>query len=190
MITLAKRLGAPVHHSLLLRKAGWLGLDGAPAMIGLAVARGCLHYQGGPEPVPGSLPSHTAFSDEELAIARLSPSLTYHPRSIRVGAQMLGSRSNQPQRLALLARRERAEKVVRHVATAGQQTEPHEPFWQELLAALPTASALRATIPPGVLPHPSRFRSEAGLVPALISASGDKPAATWLRPSRLPTPAA
>lgn len=187
MTTLAKRLGAPIHHSLLLRKAGRLGLHGAPALIGLAVARGCFHYQGGPQPVPSSLPSHVAFSDEELAVALLSPSLPYQPRAIRVGAQMLGSRSNQPLRLALLARRERAEKVVRHIATAGQQTEPQESFWQELLAALPTASVLRATIPPGVLPHPSRFRIEAGLVPALIPASGDKPAVVWLRPLRPPT---
>ena len=135
MITLAKRLGAPVHHSLLLRKACRLGLDGASALIGLAVVRGCLHYRGGPEPVLSEPPSRVAFSDEELAIALLPPSLPYHPRALRVGAQMLSSRGNRTSRLALLARRERAEKVVRHIAAAGQQTEPQEPFWQQLLMA-------------------------------------------------------
>ena len=128
MITLARRLSTPAHHSLLLRKASRLGLHGAPALISLAVARGCLHYQGGLEPVPSAPPPRTAFSDEELAIALLSPCLPYSPRAIRVGAQMLGSRGNQPRQLALLARRERAEAVVRHLATTGQQTEPHEPF--------------------------------------------------------------
>ncbi|MBE7157838.1 MAG: hypothetical protein INR62_05300 [Rhodospirillales bacterium] len=185
MTTLAKRLSAPAHHSLLLRKASRSGLHGVPALIGLAVARGCLHYQGGSEPVPSAPPSRTAFSDEELAIALLSPCLPYSPRAVRVGAQMLGSRGNQPRRLALLARRERAEAVVRYLAAAGQQSEPHELFWQELLAALPAAS-LRFSIPPGVLPHPSRFRSEAGRVCPSIHADDAGPAAVWLRPSPVP----
>ena len=185
MITLAKRLSAPAHHSLLLRKASRLDVHGAPALIGLAVERGCLHYQGGSEPVPSAPTSRAAFSDEELAIALLSPCLPYSPRAIRVGAQMLGSRGNQPRRLALLARRERAENVVRHLAAAGQQTEPHEPFWQELLAALPAAS-LRSSIPPGALPHPSRFRSEAGRVFPSIRANDNRPAAVWLRPNLPP----
>lgn len=163
MITLAEKLGMPAHHSLLLRKAREVGLYDAYALIGLAVARGCRHYRGGPEPVPAQPLSHAAFSDEELAIALLSPGLPYNSRALRVGAQMLGSRSNQPQRLALLARKERAETVVRHVAAAGRHTEPHEPFWSELLAALPAALTRRSTCPAGVLPHPSRFRVETGL---------------------------
>ena len=190
MTTLAKKLGSPAHHSLLLRKASWLGLHDAPALIGLAIARGCFHYQSGPEPLPSAPPSRAAFSDEELAIALLSPSLPYSPRAMRVGAQMLGSRNNQPQRLALLARRERAENLVRHIAAAGQQTEPQEAFWQELLAALAATSPTRSKVPPGVLPHPSRFRSEAGVLPPLHLATGSKPATTWLRPSPPLTPAA
>lgn len=190
MITLAKKLGLPVHHSLLLRKAGRLGLHDTPALIGLAVARGCRHYRGGSEPVPSEPISRAVFSDEELAIALLSPCLPYSPRAVRVGAQTLGSRGNQPWRLALLARQERAEAVVRHVAAAGWQTEPQEPFWQGLLAALPATSPTRSTVPPGVLPHPSRFRSETGLVPPLAPVRGGSPAVTWLRPSTPTIPAA
>ena len=171
---------------MLLRKARKVGLDSASELIGLAVARGCLHYQGGPEPVPSAPPSRSAFTDGELSITLLSPSLPYHPRALRVGAQLLGSHNNQPQRLALLARRERADNVVRHIAAAGQQTEPHETFWQELLAALATTSPTRSRVPPGVLPHPSRFRSQAGLLPPLHLAAGSKPAITWLRPSSPP----
>ena len=187
MTTLAKRLGTTEHRSLLLHKAGSLGLTSAVHLIGLAIVRGCQHYRNGPEAVLANPPSHTIFSNEELAIALLSPCLPYNPRAVRVGAQMLGSQGNQPQRLALLARRERAEEVVRHVALAGQQTEPHESFWQELLAALSSGSSLPRMIPAGVLPHPSRFRLEAGITnPAdLVSNGGPKP--TWLRPSPLPS---
>ncbi len=53
---------------------------------------------------------------------------------------MLGSPYNQPRRLALLARRERAENAVRYIAAAGRQTEPQEAFWQALLAALAATS--------------------------------------------------
>ena len=179
MITLAEKLGVPLHHSLLLRKAREAGLDGSAALIGLAVLRGCQHYRGGPELLPTEPPSRATFSDEELAIALLCPSLPYNPRAVRVGAQMLGSRCNEPARLALLACRERAETVVRHIAAAGQQTEPNEPFWQELLAALPPALPFRSVVPPGVLPHLSRFRSETGLSNLVPR---DKQRVTWLRP--------
>ena len=182
MITLARRLGIPGHHSLLLRKAREAGLHGTAELIALAVARGCRHYRGGPEDVPTIPVTRKAFSDEELAIALLSPCWPHAPRAIRVGAQMLGSASNRPARLALLARRERAEIVVRHIAAAGRQTEPEELFWQELLAALPPDSSSRPVVPTGVLPHPSRFRSETGLTNPFGPAAGGGPRMTWLRP--------
>ncbi len=182
MTTLAKKLGTNEHHSLLLRKATEVGLHGTAELIGLAIARGCRHYGGGSEPVPATPPSRKTFADEELAIALLSPCLPYSPRAVRVGAQMLSSRSNRPERLALLARRERAENIVRHIAAAGQQTEPAELFWQELLAALPLASPFRSFLPAGVLPHPSRFRSEAGITNPFDPVTGGGPQVTWLRP--------
>ena len=183
MMTLARKLGGPVHHSLLLRKAREVGLHGASELIGLAIARGCQHYRGGPEPVPTEPLPQAVFSDEELAVALLSPCLPYDPRAVRVGAQMLGGHGNQPRRLALLARRERAENVVRHVAVAGQLTEPCEPFWEELLAALPPALPSRAALPAGVLPHPSRFRIETGLTNPSDPVSRGGPQTKWLRPS-------
>ena len=183
MITLAKKLGTPEHHSLLLRRAREVGLHGTAELIGLAIARGCRHYGGGSEQMTTAPPSRKTFSDEELAVALLSPCLAYSPRALRVGAQMMGSRRNQPSRVALLARREKAENVVRHIAAAGQQIEPQELFWQELLAALPPVSPFRSVLPPGVLPHPSRFRSETGLTNPFSSVSGDRQRATWLRPS-------
>ena len=185
MITLAEKLGMPSHHSLLLRKAREVGLNDASALIGLAVARGCQHYRGGPEPKPAQPLSHAAFADEELAIALLSPCLPYNSRALRVGAQMLGSRSNRPKRLALLARKERAENVVRYVAGAGRHTEPQEPFWCELLAALPAASTCPLTFPAGVLPHPSWFRAETGLSDPSDQTTHGGPRTIWLRPASL-----
>ena len=186
MITLARKLGIAEHHSLLLRKAGDAGLHGASELIGLAVVRGCRHYQGGPEPVPIAPLSRAIFSDEELAVALLSPCLPYSPRALRVGAQMLSGLGNQPRRLALLARKERAETVVRHVAAAGRQTEPHESFWDELLAALPPASSLHSVFPAGVLPHPSRFRTETGLTDPSNPVTQGGPQTVWLRPTPPP----
>ena len=186
MTTLARKLGTPEHHSLLLRKAKQIGLHGASELIGLAIARGCRHYRGGPEPVPIRPLSRAAFSDEELAIALLSPCLSYNPRAVRVGAQMLGGHGNQPNRLVLLARRERSENVVRHVAAAGRSTEPHEPFWNELLEALRPALPSRYVLPVGVLPHPSRFRAETRHTDPSDPATHGGPRMTWLRPAPLP----
>ena len=186
MTTLARKLGSPTHHSLLLRKAMRVGLHGVSELIGLAIARGCQHYHGGFEAVPRAPLSREVFSDEELAIALLSPCLTYSPRAVRVGAQMLGSHGNKPQRLALLARRERSENVVRHIATAGRSTEPNESFWNELLAALPPALPSRSVLPAGVLPHPSRFRAETGHTDPSDPSTHGGPRMTWLRPTPLP----
>ena len=183
MTTLAEKLGMPRHHSLLLRKAREVGLLDTSALIGLAVARGCQHYRGGPEPMPAMPLSRAAFSDEELAIALLSPCLPYNSRAVRVGAQMLGSRINQPRRLALLARKERAETVVQYIAAAGQRTEPQESFWRELLMALSPTASLRAPIWAGVLPHPSRFYMETGRTDPSNPATRGGAQRTWLRPA-------
>ncbi len=189
MITLARRLRTNEHYSLLLRKARGLGLHGVEELIGLAIARGCRHYSGGPEPTPSMAVSDVDFSDEELAIALLSPCLPYNLRAVRIGAQMLGSHGNQPRRLAFLARQERAEAIVCHIAAAGRQTEPHESFWPELLGALAPGSSSDGDVPLGVLPHPSRFRSETGLTDPRDPTTQGGPSRTWLRPSprrRLP----
>ena len=190
MTTLARKLGIPEQHSLLLRKASRIGLHDASELIALAIARGCQHYRGGPEVVPTKPLSRAAFSDEELAIALLSPCLPYHPRAVRVGAQMLSGHGNQPRRLALLARKERSENVVRHIAAAGLSTEPHEPFWNELLAALPPASPFRSAPPAGVLPHSSRFRAETRHTDPSDPATHGGPRMIWLRPAPLPAASA
>jgi len=171
--TLAAKLGITTHVSPLLQKARRLGL-GPRELQTLAVQRGCRHYSNGSEPKEPSVPEQE-FSNEELAIALLSPALLYDPHSIRCGAAMLGAPGNVPRRLARLAVMERAVVPVHHVAAAGQRFEPENPFWKELLAALPPAPPPKS----GVLPHPTRFVAMTGFTrrgPGLVI--------EWQRPNR------
>ena len=178
--TLAHRLGTTEHLSFLLRKARRLGLRDATDLMALATARGCHHYRTGETMVRNPVVSHAEFDDEELAVTLLSPCLPYDPRLLRIGAQMLARHGNRPTRLAFLARSERAQMVVRYVAHAGQLTEPQERFWSELLANLPSGGP---EPPPGVMPHPSRFRLEAGLTNPKNGRTRGGPLRVWLRPA-------
>src|ERR1051325_10899450 len=133
--TLAAKLGTTTHLSALLQKARRLGL-GPEDLETLAVQRGCRHYATGSEP-EGLLASDSQFSNEELAIARLSTALPYAPHRIRCGAAMVGSEGNNPARLARLAIMERSVVPLRHIAEAGKRYEPQNRFWDDLLASLP-----------------------------------------------------
>jgi hypothetical protein len=139
----------------------------------LAVQRGCRHYATGSEPEQ-ILATESEFSNEELAIALLSTALRYEPHSIRCGAAMLGAEGNDPGRLARLAVLERCIGPVRYVAEAGRQFEPANPFWQELLAALPTVPASKS----GILPHPTRFVAMTG-----FTRQGPGLVVEWQRPA-------
>lgn len=165
-VTLAAKLGTTTHLSPLLRKARKLGL-GPVELQTLAVQRGCRHYMTGEEPeIP--LATRAQFSNEELAIALLCVALPYDSRSIRCGAAMLGAEGNSPAALAWLAKLERSEVPVRHVALAGRRYEPENPFWTELISLLP-----EVPIPDnGALPHPTRYVAMTGFTregPGLVT---------------------
>ncbi len=169
--TLAHKLGTTTHLSPLLQKARRLGL-GPEELERLAVQRGCRHYARGDDPNT-PLASSKEFSNEELAMALLSPALRYDPHSIRCGAAMLNAPDNDPERLARMAIRERGAAVVRHVAEAGRHFEPDNPFWRGLLEHLPPTAPPR----PGVLPHPTRFVTMTG-----FTRSGPGLVVEWQRP--------
>jgi hypothetical protein len=154
--TLAQKLGTTTHISPLLQKARRLGL-GPRELEMLAVQRGCRHYSNGMEP-PQLLATEDQFSNEQLAVALLSPALRYDPHSIRCGAAMVGAEGNNARRLSRLAILERAVVPLRHVAEAGQRFEPENVFWKDLLALLPALPPAK----PGVLPHPTRFVAMTG----------------------------
>jgi hypothetical protein len=177
--TLAEKLGMTAHISPLLQKARRLGL-GPAALQTLAAQRGCAHYSTGNEPAE-PLASEEQFSNEDLAIALLCVSLSYDPWSIRCGAAMVSAEGNTPTRLASRAIMERSVVPLRHVAEAGQKFEPENPFWKDLLKALPPSKPPKS----GVLPHPTRYVAMTGLTregPGLV--------VQWQRPRRRPPIAA
>ncbi|MBN8248947.1 MAG: hypothetical protein J0L84_16080 [Verrucomicrobia bacterium] len=170
--TLAEKLGTTAHLSPLLMKARRLGLD-ADGLERTAMQRGCDYYHDGSPPPPAPV-SRADYSDGELAMALLNPALRYHPQTLRLGAAMLGAPGNDPVELARRAREERCEQVVSHIARAGRRFEPENPFWERLLALMPTTPPAKS----GVLPHPTRFVAMTG-----ITRRGVETVTQWIRPS-------
>ncbi len=171
MLTLSTKLGTTRHQSLLLRKAARWGFPTGEALSGLAWLRGCRWYPVDEVPVM-DVP---ALTNEELAISLLHPGLPWDAQRLRVAAAMVAAPGNSPERLAFLAKQERAEIPLREIATAGLKVEPHAPFWQYLLTRLPAAPCVAA----GVFPHYTRYCSLAGKTrPGPVPS----PQLTWLRP--------
>jgi len=172
--TLADRLGIRSAASPLLQKATRLGLDSAERLEGLGVTRGCWHYRNphlGPVPVV----EESQFSNEELAVALLSPSLPYSPHTIRVGAAMLGATGNRLETIVALAITENCVAIIRYIADAALRYESENPYWHQLLDRLPDAPPIKE----GVMPHPTRFVSMTGMTRA-----GMRPVTVWIRPRR------
>ena len=178
METLAAKLGTTTHLSPLLHKARRLGL-GPKELEVLAVQRGCDYYHDG-SPLPPPPVSRADFSDVELAIALLNPALRYDPQTLRLGAAMLGAEGNDPAEIARLSMMERAEAIVRYVATAGNRFEPANPFWAALLALLPSGPPPKSS----VVPHPTRFVAMTG-----FTRRGAETVVEWIRPRRVAAPA-
>lgn len=179
--TLAEHLGSTPHLSPLLHKARRLGLSAPEDLLWLAVHRGCTHYT--PPDYDADRvcePGRARLSDLELAIALCSAAQQYDPVLVRCAAQLLGVKSISAAALVRLARMERCEAVIRHIALAAEQVDAgREAFWREVLQQLPGRAALR----PGVLPHSSRFMVQTGITgPKRATA----PRRVWLRPHVVP----
>lgn len=161
------------HRSLLLERARSVGLATPESFEVLASKRGCHYY---PLRSTQVLDEDIVFSNEELAIALMHPSLPWDPQRLRVAAAMTGAVGNDPKRLARLAIQEQAVVPLTMVARAGRDAEPSNAFWNEVLSSLPPSPPP----PEGVMPHPSRFCAMAGKTRPGSSAS---PSLTWIRPS-------
>jgi len=158
-MNLADKLQCTVHCSLLQRKARRLGLATVEEAIALAVDRGCAHYRG---TTGASAPkiSHPQFSNTELVVLLLLNQQSYSPNAIRCAAQLARSPDVTSGGLALAARKERIERQLSHIATAGLHHDPcGADFWQEVLDRLGVAPREREEH----LPHWSRFVSSPGL---------------------------
>jgi hypothetical protein len=155
---------------VLLTKARALGLRLPNDLQRLAVVRGCSYYVVEAGPLPAStLP----FTNAELAVALLSPALPPEPQDIRIAAAVLSSPDVGVASLVALAEGEGCAGLVRYIAECGRKYEPEIPFWQELLERLGDAE-----VPPGPLPHPTRFIEMTGMVRGKIGLFTH-----WIRPA-------
>lgn len=178
--TLAEHLGSTPHLSPLLHKARRLGFPTGDSLVRLAVRRGCTHYAP-PDYDPAQVadPGEAQFSNLELAVALCSAAQKYDPRLLRCAAQMLGADDVDARALVRAARMERCEAVVRHIALAGVEADSERAsFWREVAAGLP----VWPPPPAGVLPHPSRFLLQSGVV-GPRRARGAR--SVWLKPRKM-----
>ena len=182
--TLAQRLGTTPHLSPLLMKARRLGLRTPEDHERLAVRRGLRYYSQPGEidrlkeeptdyPVGRKDFPLDVFSNEELSIALLSLSWPFSQNRLRMGAAMLAAAGVSSERLVHLARQERCESVLCHIARCGQKVEPEQSFWPALVDALSEAK----TYPPDVLPHLTRFVAMTG-----FTRRGKETVMQWIRP--------
>ncbi len=152
--TLAHRLGESRHLSPLRRHASGLGLRDEWDLLNLAVQRGCRHCASIAPERSVTDPGEEILGQEELVVLLLSGENRFEPFLIRAAAELLRAVPIDRARLAWLARRERATRVLAHIARAGAAHDPEpDDFWSELLTTLGSA----APVAPGVLPHWSRF---------------------------------
>jgi hypothetical protein len=178
--SLAHRIGASAHLSPLLQKARRLGVLDPRDLESIALARG-LRYFGHPgnQPDEGSqhraIPArdHSLFTDEELALALINPAAPYSLTRIRMAAALLAADGISAATIIRLARQERCESVVRHIARCGNTVEPENPFWHTLLQNLPDTPPAN----PDALPHISRFVALSG-----ITRNGRQNSMQWIRP--------
>ena len=161
-------------QSALLQKAIRLGLQLPDDLEKLAVVRGCRYYDVRNEgqelkKLERLQLSETEFTHAELAIALLSPEI---PESLlRMASAMLSAPGVDPGNLAKLAEAGECSAMVRWIANCGQDVEPDEPFWQELLAILPEADL------PERPPHPTRLMALSGIMRGKVGEFKQ-----WIRP--------
>ncbi len=113
------------------------------------------------------------FTDEELAVALINPAAPYSLTRIRMAAAIMAAAGVSAEKIIWLARQERCESVVGHIARCGNAVEPENPFWKALLRELPAKPPSN----PDALPHISRFVAFSG-----INRSGRQHTMQWIRP--------
>lgn len=133
--------------------------------------RGCDYYERELEPRVPAL-ADVPFSNAELAIALLSPTLSPTAREIRIAAALLGSLDLNVREVAQLVTAEDCAAAVRYIAECGQRFEPENPFWTVLLAEIP-----KVPVDADKFPHPTRFIEMTGIDRGRIGISR-----RWIRP--------
>lgn len=156
--TLAQYLGETATHSPLWCRARVLGLH--QNLLALAAQRGARHYAGLAPPFNAQSPVSNAFSDEELIVLLLHGRNPFEPFLVRAAAELLRHRPLDVARLALNSKRERCQRVLAYIAQAGADHDTSASnWWNSLLVAL----GPQRPVPPGLLPHWSRFVALQGI---------------------------
>jgi len=157
--------------SRLLEKAAHLGLQLPTDLERLAISRGCVYYE---RDLGVRVPplSASPFSNAELAVALVIPSLSPGAREIRLAAALLGTPGLEVAQVVQLSREENCEAVIRYIAQCGQHFEAENRFWAGLLAELPVVAA-----DVNGYPHPTRFVEMTGIDRGKVGVSQH-----WIRP--------
>ncbi len=140
-------------------------------LLGIAVRRGCRHYQ-------SQLPPNTAAVDDPrvphevlgAALLRGSPDGPTF-QAIRCGAMVLSDLGNSPPRIAEACEQFEVAHRAAHIARLGLLADEYPEFWRAVLDALPPATGEEQFLP-GV----SRLTSETRL-----PRPGGQPVRIWLR---------
>ena len=154
-ILLRHKLRMAPHPSVVLERAKQLGLDTVVSLETLAQKRG---YTLPHESLDAVLLSEEVplenFSDLELMLALLSPSLEFSERAICRGAVMLHAvlAVIAPYIIVGKAREERTELVVRHIAGIGFRLDQNDAGWLSLLTQLPNVTRSAPEPPPDTYP--------------------------------------
>lgn len=158
--SLAQRIGETPHLSPLLRKAERLGGAGGHLdewLLKAAIQRGAGHY--GRPMRPSLPPDDPALSDVELGVALCLGHLPDDPVFIRAAAQLLSSPKVDPKELVRLARMERVETVLCHIADACARVDQNSEPWSTIRRELKP----RRQLADGTLSHWTRFAALIGL---------------------------
>ncbi len=157
MESMAQRLGETAHCSPLLRKVRRLGISSTSQLIQLAARRGCRHYAGLYDEAVID-PGLAVLSNEEIVALLLLGEQPFEPFTVRCAAQLLNTCDSV--RLARLAERERVKRTLAYIVDAGCAQDPENAEYRKNLRQLLGATR---PVPPGRLPHWTRFVAQTGV---------------------------
>jgi hypothetical protein len=151
---LAQRLGTTVHVSPLRfrlerLRAAWPSATAACLedwLVDVANARGVRVVERPGAPADFTAPPADTLSAEDLVVAICQLQCLDRPQMVRLAAQLISRAAVDVPRLALVARRERVERVLAALADAALRVAPTHPTWRALAALFRDAAPLRDVI--------------------------------------------
>ena len=109
----------------------------------VANARGARVVTRNPEPVGFAAPERGQLPDEELVVGICQLQCLDHPQMLRLAAQLISRETVDVHRLQLVARRERADRVLAELARQALRVDPTHRTWRALYDAFGSLPRLR-----------------------------------------------